>query len=65
MESEGVLDPLNEVDVFGLLYLPRINKVIDEFVESWNYHPLFREGNMMPSQVFVAYFTALDRRNST
>ena len=67
LESEGVLDPLNEVDMFCLhfIYLPRINKAIDEFVQSWNHHPLSSEGNMTPSQIFVAYFTALDRRNST
>ena len=34
------LDPLNEVDIFCLhyIYLPRINTVLDEFVECWNNH---------------------------
>ena len=55
LESEGFLDPLNEVDVFCLhfIFLPIINKCIDEFVVSWNNHSLSNEGNMTPNQLLL------------
>ena len=55
LESDGDLDPLNEVDMFCLHYvfLPRINKCIDDFRESWNNHPISTEGNMTPYQLFA------------
>ena len=42
MENEGVLDPLNDVDIFRLhyVYLPRINRCLQEFQESWNRHSI-------------------------
>lgn len=41
MEPVGVLNPDNEIDLFVLhcLYLPRINKSLDEFTRAWNRHP--------------------------
>ena len=55
LEAEGVLDPLNEVDMFCLhfVYIPRVNKCLADFQGSWNCHPLSTEGNMSPSQLFV------------
>ena len=54
LESEGVLDALNDIDLFCLHYvfLPRINKSLKEFQEGWNYHRLSSEGNMSPYQLF-------------
>lgn len=48
LESEDLLDPLNEVDLYCLYYifLPRINKSISEFQKSWNHHALSSEGSM-------------------
>ena len=42
LESEGILDPLNEVDMHCLhyIYIPRICKSLKEFQESWNNHSL-------------------------
>ena len=53
LERDGVLDPLNEVDLFCLhyIFLPRINKIVLEFQESWNHHALSSEGNMTPYQL--------------
>ena len=53
-EAEGILDPLNEADMFCLhfIFLPRISKSLNEFLESWNNHPLSTEGNMTPYQLF-------------
>lgn len=55
IESEGYLDPLNEVDLFCLrhIYLPRINQCLQEFKESWNNHSLSTEGNKSPLQLFL------------
>ena len=58
LESSGVLDPLNEVDIFCLhfTFLPRINKLLSEFQESWNNHGLSTEGHCTPYQLFTEGF---------
>ena len=40
MEEEGILNCLNDVDVFCLHYtfIPRINAALTSFTESWNNH---------------------------
>ena len=48
-EREEKLDPLNEVDFF--FFLPRINKCLSEFQQSWNHHALSSEGNKTPLQL--------------
>ena len=55
LESNEKLDALNEVDLYCLHYvfLPRINKSLLEFQESWNNHALSSEGNKSPLQLFV------------
>lgn len=59
LESTGLLDTLNEVDMFSLHYvfLPRINKTLCDFKASWNNHGLSSEGNMTPHQLFVEGMT--------
>lgn len=54
LESDGYLDPLNEVDLYCLHYvfLPRISRNLVEFKESWNHHKLSTEGNRTPFQLF-------------
>ena len=54
LESEGYLDPLNEVDLFCVhyIFLPRINRSLVEFRESGNHHKLSTEGNRTPYQLF-------------
>jgi len=54
LEAEGILDPLNEADMFCLhyIFLPRIAKSLKEFQESWYNHPLSTEGNLTPYQLF-------------
>ena len=58
LEGLGLLDPLNEVDVFCLhnIFLPRINQCLSEFQESWNHHTISTEHNMTPMQLFVGGF---------
>ena len=40
LEHHGILDPLNEHHLWALHYvfLPRINRALEEFVNSWNHH---------------------------
>eukprot|EP00111_Clytia_hemisphaerica_P016237 TCONS_00048028-protein len=44
-EEDGLLDPANEVHLFALQYIfcPRINKKLQEFMSSWNNHPIRTE----------------------
>ena len=55
LEDRGKLDPLNEVDLFCLHYvfLPKINKTLQEFSECWNNHKLSSEHNLTPNQLFI------------
>ena len=50
MERNHILDPLNKSDIYRLHYvfIPRINRSITEFQESWNLHPLSTEGSLSP-----------------
>lgn len=54
LEAEGLLDPLNETDLYALhfVFLPRLNKCLLEFSESWNQHKLATEENLTPCQLF-------------
>ena len=61
LEDENVLyrmyyiDCLNEINLYCLrfVYLKRINKSLDCFVESWNNHPVASARNMTPNQLFI------------
>lgn len=57
LESNGVLDPLNVVDLFCLhfVYIPRINQSLSLFQEAWNNHPLSTESNRTPLQLHTLY----------
>ena len=67
LETEGVLDPSNEVDIFCLqvVFLPRINKCLAEFQGGWNNHPLSTEGNMSPIQLCVSGLIASNHQTSS
>lgn len=54
LESEALLDETNEFDLFALSYvfLPRIRKRIESFVNQWNFHPLSTEHNYSPFQLW-------------
>lgn len=67
IESEGVLDPLNDVDMFCLhyIYLPRINRSLQGFKESWNRHSMSTEGNMSPYQMFFEGLSAIQTDSSS
>ena len=55
MENAGLLDPLNEVHLYALhfVYIPRINRSLQEFVVQWNNHPVSTENNLSPLQMYT------------
>ena len=55
MERDGLLDPLNDVHLYALhfVYIPRINKSLEEFVSQWNNHPISTENNLSPLQMYA------------
>lgn len=61
LENSGVLDALNEEHLLALhyIYLPRINRALDEFVQDWNNHPLSTEGNRSPLSLWHSGVTSL------
>ena len=56
LEEYGILDPLNERQLFALHYVfaPRINWSIEEFRQSWNHHRLRTAHHKTPYPVFIA-----------
>uniref|UniRef100_A0A7M5UAN7 Integrase core domain-containing protein n=1 Tax=Clytia hemisphaerica TaxID=252671 RepID=A0A7M5UAN7_9CNID len=54
-EENGLLDPANEVHLFALQYIfcPSINKKLQEFMSSWNNHPIRTEKNSTPLQLWI------------
>ncbi|KAL2096844.1 hypothetical protein ACEWY4_006051 [Coilia grayii] len=54
MEREGLLNPDNEVCIFGLhwSFLPHIQKHLQFFKDGWNHHGLRTEGNQSPHQLW-------------
>lgn len=57
LEDNGVLDPLNTVDLYclHLVYIPRINMALKSFQHGWNNHPLSTEFNRTPLQLYTLY----------
>ena len=57
MEENGILDPVNEADLFCLHYvfIPRINRSLQAFSRAWQHHPLSTEGNLSPLQLYTRY----------
>lgn len=55
MEAMGVLDSVSDMDLFVLhcVYLPRINRSLDEFARAWNLHPIRTERNWSPQQIMI------------
>ena len=56
LEREGILDPLNDTDLFCLhyVYLPRLNRNLAEFVSAHNNHKISTEESNTPAQLFWA-----------
>ena len=61
-QHNGVLDPVNEKHLFALhyIYLPLINRTLEQFMETWNSHPIWTCGNMSPRQIWMVGFYRLE-----
>jgi len=61
MESDLLLDPDNDLQLYALHYvfLPRINRMLFEFSEAWNNHPVSTERNRTPLQIWTEGFYRL------
>ena len=44
MESIGILDPLSELFALHLVYQPRVDKALKDFISFWNNHKLRTKG---------------------
>lgn len=64
MEDLGILDPVNEADLFSLHYvfIPRINVQLSQFLNAWNHHPLRTEHGLSPLQLWHQGMQAADQR---
>ena len=56
LESYGLLDTLNELDLFALhfVYLPRISASLEEFRSQWNHHGLRTVNHQSPMALWHA-----------
>ena len=64
MEHHDLLNPVNNLHLFALhyVYVPRINRALDQFKLSWNNHGIRTERGKTPNQLFTE--GALRLRNS-
>lgn len=55
LENERIIDCSNELHMWALhyVYLPRINRDIEMFIDQWNNHGLRTVGHQTPYQMFV------------
>ena len=67
LESECALDVNNDTDIFCLhcVYLPRINKALNEFVAAHNNHKISTENNRTPEQLFWCNIRMADQYDGT
>ena len=57
LETNHLLDPLSETDLFCLhhVYIPRINHALQEFSLQHNHHPIRTENGRSPMQLFYQH----------
>ncbi len=67
LEQDGTIDHMNEKHMWALhyVYLPRLNRDLNIFVNQWNHHRLRTARYMSPYQIFVRGCLALQRRGLT
>ena len=55
MESIGILDPLNKCELFALhlVYQPRLDKALKDFISFWNNHKLQTKGALTPMEIWM------------
>ena len=67
MEEHHLLDPSNELHLYALhyIFLPRINRSLEQFVEGWNHHPIRTANHKSPYQLFAAGLLLLQHSGLT
>ena len=65
MEDEGILDPLNEIHLYALhaIFLPLINRALNELTRDWNHHPMSTAHNLSPQQLWHLGLTRYQNTN--
>lgn len=66
MEEDNVLNPDDDVDIFCLhiVYLPLIQKLLEEFIKTWNLHGLSSlRGRPSPLRLFEMGLHVLRERS--
>eukprot|EP00112_Aurelia_sp_Birch-Aquarium-sp1_P020020 Seg5064.2 transcript_id=Seg5064.2/GoldUCD/mRNA.D3Y31 product="hypothetical protein" protein_id=Seg5064.2/GoldUCD/D3Y31 len=55
MESSNILDPLKEVHLLAVqkVFVPRIDKALNDFILQWNFHSLRTEQSRTPMQLWM------------
>ena len=63
LEDSGLLSPTDDVDLFCLHYvfLPRINRALQEYSEAYNHHPMRTAHNWSPYQLW--YHSSIAAQN--
>lgn len=64
LEQQDLLNPINDIHIYAIhfIFLPRINKALDEFRSTWNNHGVRTERGLTPHQLFTSGMLRL--RNS-
>lgn len=67
LESDGIVDIDNEMHMWALhyVYLPRINRDLNNFMDQWNNHGLRTERHATPLQLFVRGCLERQGQNTT
>lgn len=54
LEEEGFIDLSDAVNLFclGYVFIPRLEADLQNFIQTWNCHPLRTEGNLTPEQLW-------------
>ena len=57
LEEKEVLDIDNrkQVQVLQMIFIPRIQRHLDQFRKGWNCHPILTEGNKTPNQLMLLH----------
>lgn len=65
LESYGLLNPLNEQQLWALhyTYVPRISKSLKTFTESWNNYPIRTAHHRSPFQLYTSGMLLLQNSN--
>ena len=54
MEYIQLLDPENDLHLFSYIFIPQINRHLDEWKQAWLMHPMRSEHNESPYQLWTS-----------